>query len=603
MADPRHPDDSPPLDFDLNLDEIIVEQPESLPGGESDGSEAESPAITALDDALAELDGTDGTENPEGSEALEELEELEEFEELDDSGHLEETTEAEEDNEASPESPPEIPEGESAPDDEEGEEESATADFLEDTVEVVFDDDEEESYLDETPGSDGEPELPESIDEEGDLPKDEESTHSRETEREDTNPPDTDEDETESIPPEEAAIPSPEGRGENDLPADAISEDTSEAGSDDLEELVDEDSNRAPDPLPLEEELPGELPELGDPNSPDEADSVEPVEVAEELDEMLPELEELEDLDQLEEIEPIESRLTPLPLAKPKKSSPASLDSADDEATESPSSPGPPDTAPLQQSSQKAESLAAIDDFGEIDDLDGLDYEVEELAPADSRKETAPSRPQETSLENEGVPDEITSPGSAAAGSAAKQAAKKLVPLEWVSLGAVVLVILVGLFAFQRAFMRMGGGAHNDAPLQKVPEQLDGTLFQLEGIQAHWRDRRDGDRVDRDSVILPEVSLRVTSESSGYLQALFRDETGELRGDSVTRSLTKGKFESGNPEAQFLGTEGFSNEALFAGYRAAGEAVAWSVTLRESSDNTEWTELATFRIPPVRDTP
>lgn len=71
----------------------------------------------------------------------------------------------------------------------------------------------------------------------------------------------------------------------------------------------------------------------------------------------------------------------------------------------------------------------------------------------------------------------------------------------------------------------------------------------------------------------------------------------------MTRRATNGTFEAGGTESKFLGTEGFINESLFAGYQMEGADAAWSVTLRESADNSQWTELATFRIPAVRENP
>ena len=132
--------------------------------------------------------------------------------------------------------------------------------------------------------------------------------------------------------------------------------------------------------------------------------------------------------------------------------------------------------------------------------------------------------------------------------------------------------------------------------------KIRGELIELEGIDAYWRDRKPLDRVDETSTILPVVEV-ASGSGTGMLQILIIDENGETRGDSHTHKVERGNFEPGGSSILALGTEGLNNEVQFAAYRDMNDGDSedrWSVSIRESVDGVEWTELVEFLIPAER---
>lgn len=590
MADPRQPDDSPSLEFDLDLDEIILDNLSAPP---NHGAAPNAPLSTE-----------------------DEHDPLAEFDEPDDLEELEETTRDEPVNAAAAATAlgadPVTDDVVAPPADAVENEEEASDSYLEESVEVVFDDDEEEGYLDETE------EQPEASPV-SELGFDSTQEPAIEPESENEFPPASG---------DESASVVPELDEEIAAPLDVLPRRTALPGKTHAFHEA-----RKPDPVShsgFEPEAGVTSPEVLDdlelpdePNEPGEVngatDDPPPWEeaVTSTKEERLPELrkhEELEELDELDDLEFAEESDLEMPVPPEVTSDP---ESSEDEllvepaAAEIPTKAPPPEHARTPEPTHPAASAAPApvasptDDLGGYDDLDGLDFEEEIPAEAAARPipPSTPARPLESSPDDLGQPDELTDPRASKNPSDQSPAGRKLVPLEWASLAALTLLFLFGLYAFQRSVKTDPPEDARSLSLADVPARIEGTLFKFEDVQAFWRDKRDGDRVNPDSVILPEVTLTLTSGASGYVQALIKDETGEVRGDSVTQRIVGGKFEPSGNKANFLGTEGFINESFFAGYRASGDELAWTVTLRESADNSKWSEIATFRIPAVRKAP
>ncbi len=136
------------------------------------------------------------------------------------------------------------------------------------------------------------------------------------------------------------------------------------------------------------------------------------------------------------------------------------------------------------------------------------------------------------------------------------------------------------------------------------PNVVSGQLVELSGIRSHWRDRREDDRVQEGSHILPVIRIE-SGKGTGSLQIIFRDEYGRIQGDTHTFSMAPnlGKQEGNVVEINALCTSGIANELQFTDYRLAAESnmnECWTVSFLESLDGEKWELIGKYKLAPDR---
>lgn len=176
----------------------------------------------------------------------------------------------------------------------------------------------------------------------------------------------------------------------------------------------------------------------------------------------------------------------------------------------------------------------------------------------------------------------------------------QLKPLELASLIVIALGCLGGIFLFN-SWSKSGLPPRSvpAKPAETAPSRLDGQIVQISKLEAYWRSKDESDSSKVMSKFLPELSLTLDGGTKGYLLAIFRNAEGELV-DTADLKIEAGKFVStGNDTATLTATIGLENEFVLATYRAE-DRWRWNVTLRESADKEEWTDIARFYFPADR---
>ncbi len=177
-------------------------------------------------------------------------------------------------------------------------------------------------------------------------------------------------------------------------------------------------------------------------------------------------------------------------------------------------------------------------------------------------------------------------------------------PHEWAGAASVLAACLIALAMLVKtvtSFAKETLERAPEEPAKEVPAAIRGELVVLESVDCFWRDAQKGDRVKEGHLILPVVELQAAS-GDGFIQVVFRDGSGETRGDAYTFAVRGGAFADGG-EVIALGTEGMENEVQFADYRADTAAAwghRWSVEVKESPERESWERIAFFELPPIR---
>lgn len=153
---------------------------------------------------------------------------------------------------------------------------------------------------------------------------------------------------------------------------------------------------------------------------------------------------------------------------------------------------------------------------------------------------------------------------------------------DLISLG-IVAVILLALGIWWIA------GQFSDIPTTRYggdqPEfPIKGEYAEVEVATTYWRSPiREGDQRDvaRPEVShIPVVSVKL-SGGTGALRAVFRTDTGDFVGDTITHAFENGKFvENRSDTIEFPATDGYETDGDMNGYRVGDDR--WKIEILES---------------------
>lgn len=180
------------------------------------------------------------------------------------------------------------------------------------------------------------------------------------------------------------------------------------------------------------------------------------------------------------------------------------------------------------------------------------------------------------------APVERPAPAAEAPADAAPRR-PRLRPVEWASLLVVAgLIVAFGVLFLVMFFQLPHRRSRADMPA--FPCQ--GERLVVEGVATFWREPvRTGPNPDaarQDVRLIPVLELTLQpGGGDGALRVFFRDSTGSLVGDSVTRTFQAGTFAaSGNNRLEIAATSGFDDEGMYAGYQTA-QSDPWTVEVFE----------------------
>ncbi|MGI8605343.1 MAG: hypothetical protein ACR2OZ_20410 [Verrucomicrobiales bacterium] len=179
---------------------------------------------------------------------------------------------------------------------------------------------------------------------------------------------------------------------------------------------------------------------------------------------------------------------------------------------------------------------------------------------------------------------------------------------EWMALGGVLLVVLVGAALFFKFLYGGVSGTAVEKPTRSLSVPLKGKLVKINNVEHSWRERRPTDRGRNDFILLPEVTLTIdpAASSQGYLRVIFADSEGSTRGDVASVKFEGGRFKPSNrgeqvnpdgTQASLACTEGFHSTTLFRSY-LANEDPRWTLRIEEGADYSKgpWTALGFVEI-------
>lgn len=177
--------------------------------------------------------------------------------------------------------------------------------------------------------------------------------------------------------------------------------------------------------------------------------------------------------------------------------------------------------------------------------------------------------------------------------------------IEVVSLvGVLVVLIGVGGWWVISLFSGVATTRLGDSD-PKFP--IEGEYVTVGSAASGWRepvrDGVDADVVRPEIAFIPVVEVELESGDQGILRVIFRNDLGEIAGDSVDYAFRGGKFvSSGSPMVEFAATSGFQDEAELSGYRFMESR--WMVEVYEgpsaNASSSELNLLFTLPIYPVR---
>ncbi|MFT5854466.1 MAG: hypothetical protein ACI8XO_001710 [Verrucomicrobiales bacterium] len=173
----------------------------------------------------------------------------------------------------------------------------------------------------------------------------------------------------------------------------------------------------------------------------------------------------------------------------------------------------------------------------------------------------------------------------------------QLQPLEMACLTVIFISCLGGAFLFN-SWSKAGIPPRqiDPKPAEHAPDSIDGAIAKIGKLEAYWRPKSETDSPKITSDFLPVLNLTLDSSSKGYLLAIFRNAEGDLV-DTADQKIEGGKFvTTGKSSGTMTATSGLPNDYALATYRVENKW-RWSVTLRESADQQEWTDLAVFYFP------
>lgn len=152
----------------------------------------------------------------------------------------------------------------------------------------------------------------------------------------------------------------------------------------------------------------------------------------------------------------------------------------------------------------------------------------------------------------------------------------KLSKLEWVGLGALGAIFLLGIVAvFFNAIYQLPDGPER---LRAGDFPVKGNHLTIASADTFWRppvtEGENAETFRRGTQLLPVIEI-TSSGNPGTVRVIFRDEDGRGAGDVLTRAIQPGV------PLQVAATAGFEDVGMHAAYRA-GQAEPWTIEVFEA---------------------
>ena len=108
---------------------------------------------------------------------------------------------------------------------------------------------------------------------------------------------------------------------------------------------------------------------------------------------------------------------------------------------------------------------------------------------------------------------------------------------------------------------------------------VEGKRISITDAVSYWREPNiaNGDIVKRDTKLIPVLDISLTAKKPTALRIFFRNDTGDVVGDGVTREVT------GETKFSVPATAGFDDIGMHAAYRTGGSP-PWFIQVYEGPD-------------------
>lgn len=194
---------------------------------------------------------------------------------------------------------------------------------------------------------------------------------------------------------------------------------------------------------------------------------------------------------------------------------------------------------------------------------------------SENKKSEIPEESAEPSPETEEAPQEKDTPK--APSSAEKEtSARKLLHFnkgEKIGLAAFTLILLTSLIVlFSLAKSRLPTESGEE---EKISFPVKGQHVTIKSVTSFWREPIAGKDVARRETLLIPVAQIETQGNPAAIRVLFRNDKGEVIGDTSTRSTSQNSLE-------IAATAGFSETGKHAAYRT-GETPSWKIEISEAA--------------------
>jgi len=279
---------------------------------------------------------------------------------------------------------------------------------------------------------------------------------------------------------------------------------------------------------------------------------------------------------------------------------------------------------------EDAPAPAGPDDIGELEEIQATpepepesvllvlpEEEPEKPAPASPKRSREPAASRESSAtidtgaktaSNEPRKNRPKQPPATTPKSGGGFRCPKPTKLEWIGLGTFAFILLLGsIWVLSRFFSQLTF----ESAYTKAPDfPVSGDHATLTSATTFWREPiREGpgrDSANREVAMIPVAEIAIDSEKSvqGVLWLKFRNDKGEIIGDTIKRPFKSGKFDAtGDAKITVPATNGFLDEGNFNAYRTS-EGRPWTIEIQEGpsfdSASASFKPLTIIPILPLR---
>ncbi len=246
---------------------------------------------------------------------------------------------------------------------------------------------------------------------------------------------------------------------------------------------------------------------------------------------------------------------------------------------------------------KSSEDFEDFDDLGSLDDDGGPPSRTDSVlaaTPSAGENSTSPpaaSPPDDSRSHAEPGDSEIPvsqapPPGTETGLSVLLRPLRVLSPLEKVGLGALFVLLAVGILLTLGHWLT---SLPRESPKARAADfPITGEKVNAISASTYWREPiiegPDADRFRRGTQLLPVAELTLTGGPAA-IRIFFRDGDNELVGDAITRTI------DGETSLKIAATAGFDDLGMHAAYRT-GETKLWVVQVFEGpSANASSTEF------------